>query len=330
MEPGELLRYLARKGSAMFAEFHRYSPNPERLKNASFVQIVSREDGARLPIEFFYDRKAPKPGAKLCKGARQALEDRKCPKDCADDGESVCPLGFWCFSKIIEWHKFRDDAKSDTDGRAYALRDVRPEERPESLPDFESVLLAASAKVDKVVKDSVETVRQELRKRFGSHMAEATTWKEWTEKVEELSPSVLLLLPHTEEDEDQVPSMEINNDFLSSINIEDAHVIGPRGKPNPIVLLLGCNTDNAGLAFERFVPFFTDKQAAVVVTSISKVLGRHAAPLAQRFIESLAMVPRRGQSSFGEVMMEVRRQAVLDGLIVAIVLKAYGDADWRI
>jgi hypothetical protein len=59
------------------------------------------------------------------------------------------------------------------------------------------------------------------------------------------------------------------------------------GARRPVVLLLGCNTDNAGVPFEDYVAYLEDSEAAVVVSSISKVLGRHAAVLACVFIEKL-------------------------------------------
>jgi hypothetical protein len=95
------------------------------------------------------------------------------------------------------------------------------------------------------------------------------------------------------------------------------------------VILLGCNTDNRGLPHENFVPRLADLGAAVVVTSISKVLGRHAAPLAALFLKTLAAAPRNGTESFGNVMLRVRRESLLAGPVV-LVLKSYGDADWRL
>jgi hypothetical protein len=137
-------------------------------------------------------------------------------------------------------------------------------------------------------------------------------------------------LPHTELDDDDIAVMEIRGDKLPVGKIQETHVVGRAGRPHPVVLLLGCNTDNAGLPFETFVPYFQDKQAAIVVSSVSKVLGRHAAPLARTFIEALVALPRNGNSSFGQAMLEVRRKAMLNGPPIALALKSYGDADWRL
>lgn len=325
----KLLGFLACHGSALYREFLRYSPDPERLAQATFIQVVANEHGARLPIEFFYDRKAPRPGAKLCPHARAALVTGECTTcEARDEDGVICPLAFWCFRKVIEWHRFRAEAQ-ETRGRAYALRDVPPGERPESLPALDSALLGASTRVDAVVQDSVQKVRQTLHRHLARSVDEAANWEDWRLKVEQHSPAILVLLPHTAKDEQGSPVMEIRNDWLRSLDITQDHVLGPAGKPHPVVLLLGCNTDNAGVPFEDYVAYLEDSEAAVVVSSISKVLGRHAAVLACVFIEKLIALKRDGSRCLGEVMLEVRRKAMVNGPPVALVLKSYGDADWR-
>ena len=325
----ELVRFLARRGATLYREFLRYAPDPDRLQKATHIQIVAREHASRLPIEFFYARTPPLPNAYLCSNWRQALDTSTCAENCKDDESIICPRGFWCLSRVIEWHRFDVKMANQTEGRAFALRDVQPGEREKSLPVLSSAVMGASANVDKVVKDSVQIVRDKLQQNFPAAFAIASDWKDWARQVQRYSPSVLFLIPHTDEDEDQIPTMEISNDTLASENISRDHVLGPKGVP-PVVLLFGCNTDNKGLPHESFVPYFADYQAAIVISSISKVLGRHAAPLARDLIERLLAVPRHGDRSFGEVLRELRCRSLLEGPPVALVLKAYGDADWRI
>ena len=323
----EFVRFLARKGATLYREFFRYEPDEDRLQKATHIQLVARENASRLPIEFFYSRRPPLPDAELCPNWRQALETGKCT--CNDDESIICPLGFWCLSRVIEWHRFNTKTAKQTDGREFALRDVKPGERARSLPDFSSAVMGASAKADQVIKDSVQTVRDNLQGHFSGGFAVASGWKDWATQVQLHSPAVLLLIPHTDEDKDQIPTMEISNDTLASENIRRDHVLGRTGVP-PVVLLFGCNTDNAGLPHESFVAYFADYQAAIVISSISKVLGRHAAPLARDLVERLLALPRSGDRSFGEVLRELRCHSLLNGPPVALVLKAYGDADWRI
>lgn len=325
----DLLRYLARKGGSLYRDFLNYVPDKERLASAKYIQVVAHENASRLPIEFFYDRVSPASDAKLCPHVRDALKVGSCPNICVPDENTFCPLGFWGLSRVIEWHRFNVVAAEETRGRAFALRDAKPGQHERALPDFTSAILAASAKVDKVVADGVSEVSAALGTRFGAAFAVAASWEEWAKQVAALSPAILVLIPHTDE-EDDIPTMEISTKVLPSDQLRLKHVLGPNGLPQPIVLLLGCNTDNGGLPHESFVAAFADLEAAIIVSSISKVLGRHAAPLALDFVQRLVALPRDGTRSFGEVMCELRRHALLDGPPVALVLKAYGDADWRI
>ena len=70
-------------------------------------------------------------------------------------------------------------AAEETRGRAFALRDAKPGQHERALPDFTSAILAASAKVDKVVADGVSEVSAALGTRFGAAFAVAASWEEW-------------------------------------------------------------------------------------------------------------------------------------------------------
>lgn len=322
-----LLVFLAAHGERLYRELLRYAPGHPFLTGDGPVQLVSTEHGARLPLEFLYSRAAPDDDAGLCPNWRGALAAGVC--DCPDDGSVICPLGFWCFRRVIERHRFSPDHAKETEGRAYALKDVLPGEDSAVLEPLAGVAFGASQRVGSVA-GSLEKVLEALEKTFARKVAPARDWGDWSGQVQRASPSLLLLLPHTEKNDLLLPALEIGGAALASNKLRREHVLGPAGDPKPVVLLLGCNTDNAGLPFESFVPAFADQQAAVVVTSLSKVLGRHAAPLAALFLERLAAFPNDGSRRFGEVMREVRRSAALTGPPLALVLKAYGDADWRI
>lgn len=323
----ELLLFLACHGERLYKELLRYAPDHPFLTGDGPVQLISTEHGTRLPLEFLYNRTAPNDDAGLCPNWREALATGVC--DCPDDGSVVCPLGFWCFRRVIERHRFSPDHAKETEGRAYALRDVPPGEDGAALQPLAGVVLGASRRVG-AVAGTLEGLTSAVERTFARPIDPADDWDDWAKQVQALSPSLLVLLPHTEKNARFLPTLEIGGAPLAASKLGRQHVIGPKGEPKPVVLLLGCNTDNAGLPFESFVPAFADRQAAVVVTSISRVLGRHAAPLAALFLEQLAAFPQDGSHRFGEVMREVRRRAALAGPPLALVLKAYGDADWRI
>ncbi len=322
----DLLRYLARKGAGIYRELVRYAPASPLVVGDGPVQLVSAESGARIPLEFLYSRKSPEATAGLCPGWRQALATGTC--DCPDDGSVVCPLGFWAFRRVLERHRFQPEHAEITGSRAYALGQAKGDGA--RLSPLRAAVLGASGRVAQVDSGALDGLLQKLRALSRGQIEPARGWKDWVRQIRAGSPSLLILLPHTALDGDDVPTLEISNDALASDHLEREHVLGPAGEPHPIVLLLGCNTDNAGLPFESFVPAFADQQAAVVVTSLSKILGRHAAPLAAHFVEQLAAFPQDGTHRIGEVMREVRRRSALAGPPLALVLKSYGDADWRI
>ncbi len=323
------LRYLAIKGSALFLEFSRYCPDPARLRAASSIQVVAREHAARLPVELFYDRTPPTPEASLCSQWRTALSTGTC--SCGDSEDIICPLGFWCLSKVIEWHRFDLSHAESTGGRAFALSASPAGQGPQSLPPFQAAIMGYSENVDKVVAGTSAALTARLKKALGRTARKASGWKDLAAKVSTKPPDLLVLVPHTLTDDNDMPAMEIAGDNpLPSINLKREHVSSPNGQPHPLVLLFGCNTDNSGQPHESFVSRFCDHQAAIVVSSISKVLGRHAAPLAADFVEQLCALRKAGSTSVGEAMRNLRRRSLLEGPPVAMVLKVYGDADWRL
>jgi hypothetical protein len=319
----KLLRYLARKGSLLYRELLRYCAGGPISTGDGPVQLVSAVHGARIPLELLYSRAAPAADAPLCPGWRRALIEGTC--SCADDGTVVCPLGFWGFRRVLERHRFQPGHAAGLAGRAYALKDEAGDAGAVLRP-LAGVVLGASERVERISPAALHRTRQAL----GRLGCVATGWEDWVGRVRSSSPSLLVLLPHTGKDDDDVPTLEIQGERLAADRISRGHVLGPAGNPKPIVLLLGCNTDNAALPFESFVPMFADQEAAVVVTSVSRLLGRHAAPLAALFVELLAELPNDGSHRFGEVMRRIRRRSALAGPPVSLVLKAYGDADWRI
>jgi hypothetical protein len=95
-------------------------------------------------------------------------------------------------------------------------------------------------------------------------------------------------------------------------------------------MLIGCNTrDDADLGFQSLASTFQKNQAAIVVGTLAKVLGRHAAPLAQQMAERLAASGDK-PIDFGRQLRNARRQALLRGHLIALCVTALGDADWQI
>ena len=194
------------------------------------------------------------------------------------------------------------------------------------LPLSSGSLLAASGRASEVKATAVDDLFEALRKRGPA--TRASTWKEWSAGVGAASPSLLVLLPH----HDQGPDEEVleigDSDRLESELVRADHVRRQPDGPFPILLLLGCETNLARIAFDNFVTRFRDKGAAVVVSTIATVLGRHASPAAARLVELLDEEAREEDSTFGEVMLRLRQKLVAEQTPMALGLTAYGDADW--
>src|SRR5207253_10443560 len=128
---------------------------------------------------------------------------------------------------------------------------------------------------------------------------------------------------------DDAPALEIGGDELPVSWLKEDHLRKLGTKDRPVVLLLGCSTSHAEAAFQNFAEAFKRKEAAVVLSTLSLILGRHAASFATALLEKLKEAA--GQNlTFGDVLLRVKRQRVAAGDPFALSLVAYGDSETRI
>lgn len=318
----ELLRLLARKGARAHIYLCRHT-ELVHLADARRIHITSARADSFLPAELLYRFEQPSPSAGLCAHALAALESGDCFADCpSDKKQTVCPLGFWGLSKVIERHAHeREDQKK-------VARDfeIRPEPvRPRSpLPLDGNTLLAASDKVSMVQKDAVTGLLEKLRKRGPTALA--ATWTEWEKRIASDGPRLLVLLPHHERS-NGFEILEIGEDSrLETTDILEELVSRDHGL-HPIVLLMGCETNLAQISFDNPAICFRDSGAAVVVSTIATILGRHASPATAVLVELLDQMAD-GRSTFGDVMLRLRQKLVAKATPMALGLTSYGDADW--
>lgn len=320
-EARELLVALARHGFLLYQTLLDRHGAP--LAGTERLQIVAVQPEAYLPLEFVYDRTAPSPDAKLCPNAKQALATGRCD-DCPalTDASVVCPLGFWCLSKIIERHLHQREDGPEIEG-AYRVQNA-PTANRKRLGALTAALLGASEKVDDFRQGTTAEVATALESATGVAAPRAKTWLEWVEGVKS-SPPLLVVLPHTLLDETGILALQIEKaEALSVVDIKETHV----GAKGPIVLLLGCETGDPQLAFQQFPAAFRRAGAAIVLATLTKVLGRHAGPVAARIVAALGESSRAREVTFGEVLRDVRRSLLADGVLTVLAVTAYGDADW--
>jgi len=320
----DLLRSIAQHGWNLYETLIFDTGLDEaRMRKAERIQIVSATPTSYFPAEFLYSFEAPDPDAKLCPGAAAALvsEDGKCQE--AHSRTHVCPTGFWSLSKVVERHAF---VKEDLDlDASFALYDATDFHESPTVDPLRHLVFAASQKVDGF--DSTAT--NELQQRATAVSAGCTpidSLDTWRTAVEDERPSLFVFLPHhfrsgTHEMFEMGPTLEIQPSEVRKdlVRRDDA--------PQPLVLLVGCETVDTRIAFDSFVQKFRRYGASVVISTFATILGRHAAPATSEFLEELDRRLASGPVRLGDVLFDIRRKLLADGKPMVLGLTSYGDAD---
>jgi hypothetical protein len=231
---------------------------------------------------------------------------------------------------VIERHVYDPVVLQET-GADFALQ-AEPIGGRTRLKVFDNALAAFSNNVDTEDNTSSRRVLEALKKATGKETKKAETWDDWVTGISAISPSLLVLLPHTLTDNLDSMQLEIGKkERLSALDIYEEYVLGPQEQPNPIVILMGCKTNAPNIPYEDFVMAFRELGAALVVGTGSKILGRHASTVTAALIEALAEAREKNTGApFGDIMLKIRRQMITDGLLMAFCLSSYGDTDWLI
>jgi len=313
----QLLRFLAAQGQ--FIRNKLFGDDP--LDGVRRVQVVSPYSADFFPAEYLYDRRVPKKDAKLCPQFAAAADSRgECP-DCPaeDDGSLVCPLGFWGLNRIIERQVRPKDLAGESPPEPQVGRDL--------LPVVNGVVLAASNEVNGDNENEVSETLDALAEITGEKAYLAESWTQWRELSENHYPVLLVALPHNVDNELGFQALQIGKDQELALNeIGDDY----RPPPDSVILLLGCNTSAAEVQYEDFVAGLRSAGAAVVVGTITYVLGMQAAPLAREFVRQFWSHTGSDSRPMGEVLRSVRTSMVRDGNPLALAVAAYGCADWRL
>lgn len=333
------LRDLAINGRGLYGGIVVDQIGEQRLGKINRVQLVSTVD-EYLPLEFIYDMPAPHFQARLCPKWHEALEKgleeleeglcKDCTvKDSLPPAEFFCPLGFWGLRLVVERHYIDPYNKPDLKGYAFALKGESVEGR-RVLRVLKSAIFAASEKVDEEIPQSQDVfkVLQDVTHR---KVEQVTTLKSWRDAVVKLQPSLLVLLTHISPCslDPRQPQMEIGKGVgLAQIYINRQYLVPSEDAPRPVVLLLGCTTLSTDIPFRSFAASFRREGAAIVLSTITDVLGRHVAPVSAQLVHNLEQAAEKGLS-MGDALVLVRRKALIDGIPMVLSLVGLGDADWR-
>jgi hypothetical protein len=333
-----LLRDLAQRGHDLYEHLRLWRVDKRRLEPVhKRIQLVAGDPTAFFPIEFVYDRLMPEDDAKLCPDARKALRAGACPVDCPageDHRRIVCPLGFWCLSRVIERHAF---LPGQLDPSTHALL-AEPAIGRNQLRVFNGAVYGVSDRVNTVKPGSVALVADALERVLRKSVGPVRTWQEWRDGIKKDSPSTLVLICHTaRKTRTRIPIVQLEigsitgKEWLAINRVEERDVVGPNGIPQPLMFLIGCSTAIQRVQFQNAVARFALAKAAVVLATLATVLGVHAAQVTAALIDEMAQVAARDpQATFGDAMLEVRRRMLADNVFMALALAAFGDADWRL
>jgi hypothetical protein len=310
-----------------------------RLEGFHRIQLVSARE-EYLPLELFYDLPPPRLDAGLCPHGLASLKDgvgvlngtgcSHCRQQAKTPADHVCPLGFWCMRYVIERHAIDPNQPPDLQGDDFALQSV-PLPGRDKLPVLSSALYAASDRVDSVAAGQVQRIFQALDQATQQHAIQVDTWPDWEAAIKDQKPSLLVLLPHTSKEQTyNLLQMEIGHgENLIGTYVTEAYIKSPDSEQSPVVLLLGCETLAPEVPFRSFTAQFRRKGAAVVLSTLTPVLGRHAGPVAERLVQDLGEAAENNRS-FGDAMLSLRRRALADGVVMVLCLVAQGDAQWQL
>jgi hypothetical protein len=309
------------------------------------IQIVQTDRIDYVPLEFVYDLLTPSEDAGLCEGWIDVVREGRgrCPESNHPPARlprqvtRVCPLGFWALSRVIERQVIK---ARDVRSEAFAVR-VAPTSAKAQLAPVARALFAFSTRLDAAVAGQSTTVLETLKAVTNGNARVVSTWEDWESAISE-EPSLLVLLSHTVEHQ-SVTALEIGPEEHGSriklIELVPEFVMAQAGDP-PVVLLLGCDTAVERNEFRSFVGQFLDCGAALVVGTITPVLGEHIAPVARSLIVSISaalgggMAARRPAaapvSTFGDLLLDLRRTLLADGELTSLCISSFGDADWRL
>ncbi|MCU1690650.1 MAG: hypothetical protein JWN20_2578 [Jatrophihabitantaceae bacterium] len=328
-----LLRSLAKFGNLLFQDL---PPSVQALGQQQTVQLICGSDDI-VPFEIVYDFGFPTATARLCPEWQKALSSGKCTCTPVDGQvKTICPLGFWGLRLVIE----RQVADSSATEGASATG--LPSLGRNTLRPMDRVLFAASQKVDFAPGDpkasAIAATVAVLTERLGkSNVAYVRTWPTWRTTIERRQPGLILALPHTDRDSNDLPRLEIGRGRLLPVGaLDPSYVLGPDPTPaevGPVVFLLGCNTANEALPWYTAAAAFRRRGAAVVVGTLSEALGRQTAPMTRLLADLLWGAPgttRITAETLGDIMLLIRRRLVAEGMTLGMSLVAFGHAGWML
>jgi hypothetical protein len=335
----DLIRELSLHGRELYEGIIQDMIGEDKIREARRIQILSKRTDY-LPLEFLYDRPPPDMDTPLCPNAKTALKNGNC-SECKFNDETpanlICPLGFWFLKMIIERHQIADPDLKEEFGLEF-----EPISGRDKLQVLRSALFAATSKADESAQGNSQKLFTVIQKATNQKAIRAKTWKEWENAIKTENPSLLVLVTHTKKGGPyNLDQLEIGEDSLKfKTHISKQKHVKASETSKPVLLLLGCDTgisyqdlDRRGITkvnvpFQTFAAKFAREGAVIVVSTLTKILGRHTLPVGEILINELKRAAEE-EKSLGDVLLQMRKKCFVEGIPMALTLVANGDADWR-
>jgi len=230
-------------------------------------------------------------------------------------------MRMWGFGLVIE-----RQPQMGVPQPGFVLRDIEKTKAGKKVEVLDRVVVAMSSKVARADKKAPANLVAALQK-SAKKVSLARDWKELEKTIAKESPTLLVLLPHSDVDSEDatIPTLELGGETLSRDRLEPEYVRGPKCA-HPVVLLLGCETQMSEIPFLNFIKKFKDCGASMVMGTITEVDALRTAAFVARFVSAFA-ASTKGISTFGELLLETRRNLLAAGDGFAMSLLAYGDTD---
>ncbi len=326
-----LLVDLATHGNSLYRnlviDYVDESPAAEALRKSDYLQIVAAKPDAIVPFELVYEYPPPADGVKVCPNAAEALRNGKCPATCkpkSSPAPHVCPMGFWGLQKVIERHVH--DATLATEAR---VTGIEPIVGRNTLVLNGAGIVAAS---EKVLAAEQRKLTSALKRGWKSGpISIVKKWAKWPDVIDKTKPALILALPHSTGAGNRI-GLEISGDILQSRYIIDTYIRANPDRKPPLVVLLGCDMAAAydPKAYASHVAYFRQASAPVILGTLASVEPSDSANCATTLVKHLVLVVDSNPGRFGTVLLQTKREAVASGLIMALGLVGFGDADWQI
>jgi hypothetical protein len=323
--------------------------NDLRSDTVTHIQIVGTRTDELVPIEMIYDYPLSEDAElplKVCPSHREALTSGVCKTSCKGNkspGTHVCPMGFWGVRKVIERHLFDANLQSPT---ARDVLRVEANRAHDQIAIRTSALIGWSARAaedkEKHPPKSVKPLLAMLKKAYASKVTVAESWSTWRDAVKKNAPSWLIAFPHNtgtgatrglelRKTELRTTALELFRDSNTKVDAKKNYYVRLPGKAAPLVFLLGCDTAGALDDTGSHVTAFHRAGAAVIVSTVATVYGKHAIEVGHSIASALLKKAASGtNANLGEVLRDAKRAALLESLPMALGVVAFGDADWRI